>query len=72
MIPSRAISPAATRVLLAVIDCPAPRTITAVADTAGLPRSRTYDALVSLRRDGLVDWDQDRSGTLRATVGVVG
>lgn len=37
----------------------------------GLPRSTLRYALVRLRAEGLVEWDEGKTGTIRATFGLV-
>lgn len=66
------IDDASTRVLLAVLALPAPRTVTDVAESAGMPRTTTYGHLRRLKYLGLVAWDEHRAGTLRPAVQIVG
>lgn len=72
MIPYSAMSPAQTRVLLAVLATPVPRTVRSVATAVGLPLATTHGHLADLRRLGFVAWDQGRASTLRPLVEIVG
>lgn len=63
----------ATRVLLAVVSWPGPRPpyVDDLAASLDLPKMTTYGALCSLRKRGLVTWETNRRGTIRALVEVV-
>ncbi len=76
MTPPCAISPAQTRVLLALIRCyqrDGRATCRSVAEEAGLASvgSVYRHHLPSLRRRGLVAWEPNRAGTLRPLVAPV-
>lgn len=42
-----------------------------VASKAGVPLSSTFAFLLELRRQGMVDWEKGKAGTLRATCRVL-
>lgn len=60
------ISPAQTRVLLAVVD--GARTVRGVARACGINVSTAHTHLCHLRERRLVDWTPERSATLHALV----
>jgi DNA-binding IclR family transcriptional regulator len=65
-LPPGAVSPAKTRVFVAVLA--GAHSIDAAAEATGLTKSNVYEHLMRLRRLGLVDWEPHRKGTLRALV----
>lgn len=70
-LPSQAIGNGATRVLLAMLGFGRP-TVREVGERAGLRSTSTvHEHLKHLRRLGLVGWEDDHRGTLRAAVRVV-
>lgn len=63
-----------TRVLLALLfvyRCDGRATVRTVSEAARRPFTTTYEALLSLRDEGLIAWEDGRSGTLRPLVGAV-
>lgn len=64
-LPDEAIGPARTRVLLAVLADQWP-TVDSCMRRTGLSRNTVYYHMVALRKDGLIDWDSGRRGTMRA------
>lgn len=69
-LPDGVLGDGATRVLIATAVLRRP-TVRAVAETVGINLSTTHWHLRRLRRQGLVTWEDGRTGTLRATVKVV-
>lgn len=66
--PDSALSPALAETLMVVLSEPR-CTVRSIAARCGLGSSQSAHArLVSLRRLGLVDWEDRKKGTLRATV----
>ena len=58
---------ARTRVLLHVVTSPR-STVRSAADAAGIGVSAAHRHLTLLKGEGLIEWDQHRHATLRATV----
>lgn len=58
---------ARTRVLLHVVSSTRP-TVRSAADAAGIGVTQAHRHLTLLRDEGLVEWDEGKRGTLRATV----
>ena len=71
MIPPTAIKSGPTRAALAVLA--GARSVRAVAEACGwASTSSTHAHLIEAKAAGLVTWEQGKTGTLRATVGVAG
>lgn len=71
MIPMGAIPDRATRVLIGLLHTDAAfgrSTFRAVSLASGVGVGEVYSDLVELRYDGLVDWTDGTTGTLRPTV----
>lgn len=68
MIPYGALHNDTTRVMFATIAEPAPRSISRIAERAGMTRNRVWMELAQLRKHGLVTWDESKTGTLRPLV----
>jgi DNA-binding transcriptional ArsR family regulator len=68
MIPPDGIGDTETRVLLAATHLHPVPTLDPIVASTGLPRSTVYSALRRLRARGLVDWDDERQGTMRVTI----